>query len=338
MELTTSLHRYLTTAPSSHFVGQEVQMLDHWQGHDNLLWRVEGRGQEAVVKLFLDAGQARGRRQYDAHERFAPFGIAPQPLWFDRYPEGLSRQVLAYLWVPGEPLDLADARQAAALAQSVALVHSGDPADVRRFCPHPVNLDYFWRVLRGGIPALQQWLAGQQTDELRLLFDQLAASAQALVEKSLPLWQNTLPTPVHGDLRVENVIDSFGVAVLLDWEMFGLGDPALDVATFLHLSRDRLATAAADEWLDLYLAGFDQPGLHQRIAVYRTILPFQDVCFLLNGLREHLRQPAAGDEITGALPFLSATLAAAFVQAATMFNMDVSEDRIAHAIVVLLSA
>lgn len=330
MAITTSIHRYLTTAPASHFIGQAVQILDHWEGRDNLLWRVEQRGQEAVVKLFLDAGQARGRRQYDAHERFAPFGIAPQPLWFDRYPEGLSRQVLVYLWMPGDPLDLSDARQAVALAQSVAQLHSGDPADVRRFCPHPINLDYFWRVLRGGIPALQQWLAGQQTEELHLLFDQLAARVQTLVEASLPLWQNTPPAPVHGDLRTENVIDSFGVAVLLDWEMFGLGDPALDVATLLHLSRDVLAPATADEWLDYYLDSFDQPGLRQRVTVYRTILPFQDVCFLLNGLREHLRESAAGDEIASALPFLSATLASALVRAAAGFDIDVPEDWIAQ--------
>jgi hypothetical protein len=311
-------------------------MLDQWEGRDNLLWRVEGRGQEAVVKLFLDAGQARGRRQYDAQERFAHFGIAPHPLWFDRYPEGLSRQVLVYRWMPGEPFDLADPRHMASLAQSVAQLHNGDPADVRRFCPHPVNLDYFWRVLRGGIPALQRWLAGQQTDELHRLFDGWAANAQALVEASLPLWQNTPPAPVHGDLRAENVIDGFGVAVLLDWEMFGLGDPALDVATLLHLSGDMLAPAAADEWLEHYLSGFDQPGLGPRIAIYRKLLPFEDVCFLFNGLREHLHQPDPRDEFSGALPFLSATLTATCMRASARLNMDVSEERIARAIQMLL--
>lgn len=312
-------------------------MLGHWEGHDNLLWRVEQRGQEAVVKLFLDAGQARGRRQYDAHERFAPFGMAPRPLWFDRYPEGLSRQVLVYLWMPGEPLDLADTRQRVALARSVAQLHNGDPAEVRRFCPHPVNLDYFWRVLSGSIPPLQQWLADQRTRALRQLFDRLAMQAQTLVEASLPLWQATPPTPVHGDLRSENLIDSFGVAVLLDWEMFGLGDPALDVASFLHLSQDVLATDAAEAWLDHYLAGFDHPGLRQRIDSYRVLLPFQDVCFLLNGLREHLHQPVESDEITTALPFLSATLSAALNRAATELNIDMPDDQVARDIEALLS-
>ncbi len=62
-ELTPSIHRYLTAAPTSHFLGQPVEMVDAWEGRDNLLWRVHCRGQEAVLKLYLDAGQARSRRQ-----------------------------------------------------------------------------------------------------------------------------------------------------------------------------------------------------------------------------------------------------------------------------------
>ena len=67
-DLTTAIHTYLTTAPTSAFHGLAVEMLDHWRGEENLLWRVECAGQEAVVKLYLDAGQARSRRQFDGHD------------------------------------------------------------------------------------------------------------------------------------------------------------------------------------------------------------------------------------------------------------------------------
>ena len=162
MDITSSIHTYLTTAPSSHFLNREVQILGHWAGHDNLLWRLTCGGREAVLKLYLDAGQARSRRQYDGQQIFAPFGLAPRPIWTDRYPEGLSRQVLIYEWLPGEALDPANPGQMAALARSVAQVHGRDPSEVRRFSPNPIHLDYLWRILRGSIAPIQVWLVQKQ--------------------------------------------------------------------------------------------------------------------------------------------------------------------------------
>lgn len=319
MDITAQVHRYLTTARTSHFLDQSVTVLDHWVGRDNLLWRIESRGQEAVLKLFLDAGQARGRRQYDGQERLAPLGIAPRPLWFDRYPEGLSRQVLVYAWQPGQPIDLADAGQRAALAASIAQVHNGDVTAVRRFCPNPVNLDYWWRVVRGSIAPILTWLNSQNADPLSGLFTELTKRAATLVEAALPLWANTPPTPVHGDLRHENVLHQFGAAVLLDWEFFGLGDPALDVAAFLHRSQANFIGEAQEEWLARYLASFDQPGLAGRIGVYGRLLPLQSLCFLLDGLRNAPRNDA---DLASAAPFLAVTLSATWQQSAQALEMD----------------
>lgn len=322
-DLTANIHAYLTTAPTSNFLQREVEMLDHWEGSSNLLWRVNCAGQEAVVKLYLDAGQARGRRQFDGQQTFSPLGIAPQPLWFDRYPTGLARQVLIYRWLPGETLDAANSAQMAALAQSVAQVHSGEPTEVRRFCPNPLNLDYLWRVLQGGLGSINTWLLAHQATTLQRYVDQIAANAERLVEAALPLWQHTPPTPVHGDLTLENAIDTFGTAVLLDWEMFGLGDPAYEVATFFQASQAALEAEGQEEWLQNYLASFDQPGLAQRISVYQRILPFQSVCYLLHGLRQQM--PAERPLLQANQQFLASTLAAAFQQAAAAFGMEPEE-------------
>src|SRR5690606_36773886 len=133
------VHGCLTTAPTSEFVQQPVEMVAHWVGDENLLWRVACRGREAVVKRFLDAGQVSSRRQFDAQTLVAPFGLAPAPLWQDRIPERLTRRVLVYDWCEGAALtadeNLAD--QALAVAQ----VHRSDPSELRRFSPHPFNLD-----------------------------------------------------------------------------------------------------------------------------------------------------------------------------------------------------
>jgi thiamine kinase-like enzyme len=322
-ELTTAIHTYLTTAPTSNFLQRDVTMLEQWEGSNNLLWRVNSGGQEAVVKLYLDAGQARGRRQFDGQQLFSPFGLAPQPLWFDRYPAGLSRQVLVYRWAPGELLNPADAAQLLALAQSVAQVHNHPLTDVRRFCPNPVNLDYFWKVWQGGLPPLQRWLAVQEATSIQTLLTQLAAGGDLLVQTALPLWANTPATPVHGDLKLENCLNSFGMAVLLDWEMFGLGDPAYDVATFLQLSNQELDAGQQADWLESYLASVTQPGLDARIAVYRRLLPLQNVSFLLDGLRQHAGEDVA--LVQQNQTFLAATLVAAIQQSADSLQLPLGD-------------
>jgi len=318
-ELTANLHAYLTTAPTSNFLQRPVTMITHWEGSHNLLWRVECAGQAAVAKLYLDAGQARGRRQFDGQQLFSPLGLAPRPLWFDRYPTGLSRQLLVYAWLPGDTLQATNGAQMRALAQTMAQVHNGDTADVRRFCPHPLNLDYWWRVVDGGLGSLHAWLVAHKATTLYPYFTALTANAQMLVNAALPLWQGAPPTPVHGDLTLENVIDTFGTAVLLDWEMFGLGDPAYEIASFLQASQQLWTAAGQADWLEGYLSSVDQPGLAQRIAVYQRLLAFQAVCYLLHGLRQH----SAADLplLQESQQFLAATLVTAFQQAAAALQV-----------------
>ncbi|MEZ4865461.1 MAG: aminoglycoside phosphotransferase family protein [Caldilineaceae bacterium] len=319
-QLTAAIYSYLTTSPGSNFRDRPVTVVAAWEGRQNLLWRVTADGHDAVVKLYLDAGQARGRRQYDGQSLFSPLGIAPPPLWFDRYPTGLARQVLVYHWAPGATLAGDDSAQLAQLAQVVAQVHRGDPAEVRRFCPNPVNLDYLWRVIAGGLPPIQQWLAAQPATAFQSLFSQLTANAQALVEATLPLWQQVAPTPVHGDLRLENAVYGLGTVQLLDWELFGLGDPAYDVAAFLQQSQTALSDDASVMWLEHYLAHFEQPNLAQRIGVYQRIMPLQSVCYLLDGLRHYVTSDPTS--IRENRTMLAATLDAAFAQTMAALSID----------------
>src|SRR4051794_5671146 len=159
VDLTGPVHEYLTTAPSSLFLQQPVEMLAHWQGDANLLWRVAVGDQQAVVKMFLDAGQARSRRQFDAHQLWAPVGLAPVPLWADRYPQGLSRQLIVYRWCDGEVVAPEDPASLVAWSEAIATLHATSPSRVPRFSPHPVNLDYYWRIERITMAQIEGWLA-----------------------------------------------------------------------------------------------------------------------------------------------------------------------------------
>jgi aminoglycoside phosphotransferase (APT) family kinase protein len=327
VDLTAQIHQYLTSAPSSLFAQQAVAVLDHWQGDANLLWRVQAGGEEAVVKMFLDAGQARSRRQFSGHQLFAPLGLAPVPLWADRYPHGLSRQLIVYRWVEGERVDTADETTLCGWAEAVGQLHAAPAVEVNRFSPHPINLAYYWRVEEASIAQVEGWLA-ESGLTLFWHFHRLAQATMRVVETNLGLWHAAPPTPIHGDLAREHTILTRGQIILLDWEMFGLGDPALDTARLLQREAATLDSTQIERWLDAYLASIDQPNLDARINVYQRLLDVHNVVYLLVGLQQHLVSTSANpaddgtDEVESALPYLQATLISALEGATRALELD----------------
>lgn len=336
-ELADKIADYLYSAPASEFQGNPIGVLDGQQGRDNLIWRVRSGREgdpdavEAAVKLFLDAGQARGRRQFDGQSTFAPYQIAPQPLWFDRYPHGLSRQVLVYRWAQGQPLDTIEpgrvSQLAASLATTIATVHSAPAEDVRRFCPHPVNLDFFWRIEGDAYRQALGHLGKMQTPKLGELLEDLQVPIEQEIAAALPLWSAAAPTAVHGDLLPENcLVDPRGPILLLDWEMYGLGDPALDVARLLFHLQGSTESATLDLLTQSYLAQIEDETRHLRIDLYRKLLGIQALSYLLNGIGYALEQvqaathvDAEASAIVQSLPLIADSLAALLAQAANDF-------------------
>ncbi|MCS6827537.1 MAG: aminoglycoside phosphotransferase family protein [Caldilinea sp.] len=323
---TASVYAYLTTAQASGFAGLHVDLLEHWRGDDNLLWKVRAGGEEAVVKLFLDAGQARGRRQFDGQQLFAPQGIAPQPLWFDRYPEGLARQVLVYRWVDGRALQPDDADDLTALAASIAAVHGEEVDAVRRISPRPLNLEYFWSMLSGGLKPMQQWLEEIGCQQISTLLPLLERRGETLVAEGASIWRSMPPTPIHGDLCVENVVLQAGRAVLVDWEMFGLGDSALEVAEFLHRQRGLRRPTLQEHFLAEYASFSGNASAPERVMLYRRLLPLRDASFLLSSARRITPEERAQSEFSRSLPWLIETLTRSLVECIEALGLPMHPD------------
>lgn len=285
---------YLTGSAGSRFLNQEVRITDHWQGRDNLLWRVKcGDGVDAVVKMFTDAGQARSRRQFDGQARFAAAGLAPEPLWYDRYPHGLPRQILVYRWIDGGALTLADRFHRLSHADAVARVHSSDRDEVQRFSPHPFNLLTFWQIWQAGEVPLREWVSAAPAPLLTEQLSMLWSAAHRLMDAALPLLGETPPSPVHGDLTAENALFRRGQVLLVDWEFFGLGDPAQEIARFLFYEGEDWSDRGKEEWRESHRAGISDPSLPERIDLYLRLLNFQAVTFLLEGIRQGTVPPLA---------------------------------------------
>ena len=322
MDANRTILTYLTTSAESQFVGQPVDIAAHWQGTENLLWRVVCAGRQSVLKLFIDAGQVRSRRQFEAQQLFYPAGFAARPLWYEWQPEGLTRPVLVYDWIEGEPLNTADHSIVTETAQILATVHAAGIDEVNRLSPNPVSLEYYWRLLNTSIAQINRWLEQNAVTSLRAEFKALSDAATDLAEQSLATLHATTPTAIHGDPRLENFIQFGNIVTLLDWERFGLGDPALEVATFLYQHQNELSERQQSMWLASYLSFSTQPQLSHQIEIYRSLIPFQSVCFLLDGLRELTANEEALSQHQDSLPFLKSTLAASLQQATNRLQLD----------------
>lgn len=295
IDWTQAIQSYLTDAASSRFRSQDVTIVDHWQGRDNLLWRVRtGGGHDAVVKMFTDAGQARSRRQFSGHEQFAATGLAPQPLWYDRYPHGLPRQLLVYRWAAGEPIQLTDPNHRAALANTVGRVHRADPGSLQRFSPHPFNLLTFWQIWQAGEAPLQAWIEQCPAPLLGEILAILWSAAHRTLDSALQQLGESPPAPVHGELAVQNALFHTDRVMLVDWEFFGLGDPGQEIARFLFYEGNDWDKQTRETWLDCYGPCPSDPSLPDRVELYLRLFNFQAVTFLLDGARQgEMPAPAA---------------------------------------------
>ena len=323
---TQAVHGYLTGAASSRFRNQKVVITDHWQGRDNLLWRIHREdGSDAVLKMFTDAGQARSRRQFSGQEQFARAGLAPEPLWYDRYPHGLPRQILVYRWADGVSLAPSDPLHRIAHADAVARVHCASRDEIQRFSPHPFNLLTFWQIWQAGEAPLREWTTAAPAPLLTEHLSSLWAAAHRLMDTVLPLLGETPPSPIHGDLRAENALFQRGGAILVDWEFFGLGDPAQEIGRFLFFGGDDWTDESHDDWRDMYYCSNTDPSLPDRVDIYLRLFSSQAVTYLLEGIRQKAVPPVSASvpdaESSQYQSFLISALTAALRRSLTQWGL-----------------
>ncbi|MYA05141.1 MAG: aminoglycoside phosphotransferase family protein [Caldilineaceae bacterium SB0664_bin_22] len=283
---------WLAHAPASPVHGQAVRLTDTLTGDSNALWKVETGTESLVLKMFLDAGQARGRRQYNAQTLAWRADLAPEPLVFDRYPEGLARQVLVYRWCPGCPLDVRDPAHREALAQSLGQLHRLAPTPDTRLSPHPINAEYQWNLIEGSLRRLERWRLEQPWDELNAALTAAMQEGSRQLPALVTSLEGSAPAAVvHGELYGEHCLMYDGRVRMVDWELAGIGDPARECAhVILHMLRN-LPADDCQAWQDRYLSEAGQANLAPRVELYVRLLPLEGLLNLALLLTR--RQPTA---------------------------------------------
>lgn len=257
--------------------------------HDQYL--LEWGGNSAVLKLFLgDASSVRtGERSKDkawaeaeAIRIFAPRGLAPGLIWEGSLPDETSGYAVIYEHVEGT--NLCDNRTPGAdatmdlCADALLAIHS-EQAQIKVLSPNPRNLEIWWtrthEAYRDLHTELLLHMPSSLSDALGLLMQSIAGDAQAHKR----FWQGAALTPVHGSPVCPNFLLSGRQLRLVDWQRFGLGDPAYEVAL---ASTQFGGEAPAHRISTTYLEKADDIMLARRVQIYQRLIPFSRVISLLS--------------------------------------------------------
>ncbi|MGI5221676.1 class V lanthionine synthetase subunit LxmK [Nocardia sp. CA-290969] len=85
---------------------------------------------------------------------------------------------------------------------------------------HAIPLDQLYHLTEGEIEAFRNC---QKDHELTRLLEELIADSESNGDRC----------PIHGDVRVDQLLIDDETVMLIDWEEFRIGDPARDVGTFI---------------------------------------------------------------------------------------------------------
>jgi streptomycin 6-kinase len=129
----------------------------------------------------------------------------------------------------------------------------------------------------------------------------LGTSAQVLLEALLAAEARIdipgIAAPVHRDFHLRQLFAGAGRIWLIDWDLFGHGDPALDIGNFCVYLLTHLDRGAAQA-VDAFLSGYRQAG--QATAIGRAPLYAAFTCLRLACKRARQQQPgwrAAADRL-----------------------------------------
>ncbi|HEX6123431.1 MAG TPA: phosphotransferase [Ktedonobacterales bacterium] len=121
----------------------------------------------------------------------------------------------------------------------------------------------------------------------------LRAIASVRLETNRQLWEGIQRRPCHGNPVPANLVRMGGRLMLIEWESFGLGDPAMDVgrAAALATLTGELTPEQYIRFVSDYLAGMRDTRdttLEERLRVFSSVLPL-GFCFALLGVLAQAR-------------------------------------------------
>jgi len=252
-------------------------------GESNLNFLVDTDQGKFVFRINMDSASAtKSASEFNSLRALAGLRIAPEALHLDesKVPFGETSLVVEYL--EGKPLSELEkgrisAESAAKLAHVAAVVHSIDERKLAIQLPaRGLSYESWFARMREDIGYVRR---NRESRSLKGSFDELLRdSFGRLREVSSESAPANVTAPGHGDICAQNVIvGDDGTMRLIDWENFGLWDPAAEVAMVFEAFGLAFPADRESEFLSVYTSLRQDQTLRERLNVFRPIVRFEQL-------------------------------------------------------------
>ncbi len=263
-------------------------------------WLLSSSAGRLRVTCYVPAAAERAARERAGHAVAGQVGLAAEMLFagehgpFDGGPLLVTQHVDG-ITLGGHALDEAEAD--AWLFLLLTLHHLPSTATEVR-SSMSADVATLWKRTQHAWDACRRAYQGSERAQPLLdLLAKLSAIASVRVEVNGELWRMVRPRPCHGNPIPTHVVRAGSRQLFVEWDGFGLGDPAIEVARAATLAvlAGELTPERREQLLADYLAGTRDLGdatLGQRIDVVGSVVPL-GFCFSALALLAESSFPAS---------------------------------------------
>lgn len=255
---------------------------------NELRFIVRAGDQRYLFKWYPPNEAEPARREVEGLRVAGVVGLAPPLIVADEVGGTLGGPVVITQQTAGTPLDAGHISDADADAWLFLLLtlHHLPPDQVRVDSSLSPDLVTWWQRMQPAWDFCRNAFAAPPYQPLLDLLTQLHLVASARVEAHRGLWRRLPRHVCHGNPVAANVLSDGGRLMFIEWEGFGLGDPALEIGRTMVLAtlEDHFDATQYSRMLMSYLAGtrdLRDATLEQRIDVFTSVLPLGYSFYLL---------------------------------------------------------
>ncbi|HEX9988115.1 MAG TPA: aminoglycoside phosphotransferase family protein [Chloroflexia bacterium] len=297
------------------FAESPPEVLTTVQAEGHTLFTVSSAGVDLVVKhyferekkqkpLIVRSAKDRARAESLALQAHAPRDIAPKLIWSGDAPTHIGGCIVIYRspqGVSAAQRQLGN-KEIESYASALRTIHS-EPVHLKLLSPRPRNLDAWWLQIHEIYRDIPADLLHELPPTIEDLLGRLTQTVAADSHAHKRFWQDATLTPVHGTPSPHYILLADGAATLVDWQLFGLGDPAYEVAATSCMLAESSGPSAADKLIELYLSHTDDIMLERRIKIYRRVWQFGYVLQLLGSFWTSAQHDARTSEARESLVY-----------------------------------